>query len=59
MHSEPMPFNQKVLGAVGEMLIIGELMRGTAILEDVTMNMSKQLTRHSEGNTHFKQEISD
>ena len=47
MHPEPMPFNQKVLGMVGEMLIFGVLMRGTVILEDATMNMSKHLVRHN------------
>ena len=51
MHPKLMPFNQKIVGAVGEMLIVGKLMRGTVILEDMTMNMIKQLARHSEGNT--------
>ena len=40
MHPEPIPFNQKILGAVGEMLIIGKLMGGMIILEYTIVYMS-------------------
>ena len=59
IHPKPMPFNQKILGAIGEMLIIGKLMRSIVVLKDMAMHMGKYLARHSESDTHFNQQVLD